>query len=313
MKILLTGGSGMLGQAILRCASPALQIIAPTRDVLDCADERAVCEYFAAHRFDCVIHSAAKVGGIQANMTDQAGFLTQNMRISLNVIEAARAVKVPKLVFFGSSCMYPKDLGRVLREDDVLSAPLEPTNEGYALAKIAGTRLCQYVSEQDGLAYRCFIPCNLYGPGDCYDPARSHLLAAIIAKLHAGDGTIWGDGTARREFVYVDDLARFVLGSLDQLEDMPALLNLGAGVDYSVTEYYQMVADVIGYSGEFTHDASRPAGMQAKLMDCTQAREFGWAPQTSLKDGVAAAYQDFMTRPSNAGSIPSGSSARKVS
>lgn len=304
VKVFLTGGSGMLGSAIVRLQHKAPEpwdIIAPTRSELDLTDRNAVRAFFATHDFDLVLHCAAKVGGIQANMNDPVGFYADNTQINLNVIEEARLASVSKLIFFGSSCMYPKDLGRTLSEDDILSAPLEPTNEGYALAKISAARHCAYISDQYGLAYKTLIPCNLYGPGDYFEPERSHLLAAIIAKTHkaveerAASIEIWGDGRALREFIYIDDLAEFVLDSYKRMADFPAMLNVGYGSDHSVLECYKAAAEIIGYSGAFHHKLDAPVGMQRKLMDSTRAKTFGWGPQTDLKTGLAKTYEYFLS------------------
>lgn len=303
MKILLTGGNGMLGRSIIRLASiiqPTLQIIAPTRKELDLLDRVAVRRYFLQNSFDMVIHTAAKVGGIKANISDPIGFMTDNILISTHVIEGARQAGIKSLINIGSSCMYPRDFKGHLTEEAILAAPLEPTNEGYALAKIAAARLCSYISEKHGYAYRTFIPCNLYGPDDNFDLQSGHMIAAAMMKIHIAhrngdmDVEIWGDGLVRREFVYVDDIARFIIASVDKLQSLPQDLNLGLGRDYSVNEYYQAIADVIGFKGDFTHILDAPVGMNHKLMDITKAKKFGWVADTTLKEGLQDTYASFL-------------------
>ena len=303
MKILLTGGNGMLGRSIIRLASiikPTLQIIAPSRKELDLLDRASVRRYFLQNSFDMVIHTAAKVGGIKANISDPIGFMTENILISTHVIEAARQAGIKSLINIGSSCMYPRDFKGPLTEEAILAAPLEPTNEGYALAKISAARLCSYISEKHGYAYRTFIPCNLYGPDDNFDLQSGHMIAAAMMKVHSAhrngdiDVEIWGDGLVRREFVYVDDVARFIIASVDRLQSLPQDLNLGLGRDYSVNEYYQAIADAVGFKGEFTHNLDAPVGMNHKLMDITKAQKFGWVADTNLKEGLHDTYASFL-------------------
>jgi GDP-L-fucose synthase len=300
MRVLLTGGAGMVGGAVRRLAPAIWDIAAPARAALDLTDRAAVAHFLATRApFDLVIHAAGRVGGIAANMADQAAFLAENALMGLTLLTAARAARVPRLLNLGSSCMYPRDYRQPLVEGDLLAAPLEPTNEGYAIAKLATARLAQYIAAQDSVAWRTFIPCNLYGPGDRFDAARSHLLPAIILKVHtamqagAGSVEIWGDGTARREFLYVDDLAAFIVDAAPRLEALPPVLNTGAGTDHSVRAYYEAVARVLGYRGRFTHNLAAPVGMARKLMDSSAARAHGWAPATTLADGIARTYAAF--------------------
>ncbi|TAK48937.1 MAG: NAD-dependent epimerase/dehydratase family protein [Xanthobacteraceae bacterium] len=303
MRILLTGGNGLLGRALKRVLAeerPPLQLDAPGRAALDLTDQRAVRRHFATERYDAVIHAAATVGGIRANIERPTAFLAENILMNTLVIEAAREAGIGSLLFLGSSCMYPKDLGKDLAETDLLTAPLEPTNEGYALAKIAGARHCEAVSRQYGLAYRTVVPCNLYGPDDHFDFERGHLVAAALRKVHEAkrDGaravTIWGDGEARREFMYVDDLARFILRWAGRLGELPPLINVGVGDDHSVNDYYRVAADVVGYGGDFTHDLAAPVGMRRKLMDVSQAHRLGWRAATPLAEGMRLAYQGLL-------------------
>lgn len=304
MKVFLTGGRGMVGRAIREHAGArGHQIVAPTSDELDLTDRPAVMAALAAERPDLVIHAAGRVGGIQANIAHPAAFLTENMDMGLNVVMGARAAGVTQLLNLGSSCMYPHDAPNPLAEESLGQGALEPTNEGYGLAKLAVARLCSFVArEQPELVYRTLIPCNLYGLHDKFDPKVSHLLPAIIRKIHEaktrGDNTveIWGDGTARREFMFAADLADAVWYMAARIDTLPDCLNIGPGHDHSINDYYAEVARVIGWEGTFTHDLSRPAGMRQKLMSVERQKALGWAPATSLADGIAQTYAHFLDR-----------------
>jgi GDP-L-fucose synthase len=292
----------MLGAAIRkeigdrRCDVDLRVITRSEVDLRDAGLTRALLEEFKP---EAVIHAAARVGGIAANMADPTGFLLDNLLVDTSVLGAAIALRVPEVLYLGSSCMYPKDYRQPLVESDVLAAPLEPTNEGYALAKISASRLCIYASEQHGLAFRTIIPSNLYGPHDDFSLDRGHLVAAAIAKMHAAKVAgnpyvdVWGDGTARREFTYVQDLSRWITDVVGRLASLPPLLNVGCGYDRSVQEFYEIARDVVGYVGDLHFDASRPVGMHQKLMDSTLARGFGWDPQTTLAVGMAEAYSHY--------------------
>ncbi len=294
----------MLGRALRRIAAtqaPDLVILAPTRAELPLGDRAAVAAWYAAHPVDGVIHAAARVGGIQANIADPVGFLVENLRMNDAVITGAHAAGVGRLIFLGSTCMYPRDFRQPLVEADVLAAPLEPTNEGYALAKIAGARLCDYIGRTDpSFAYRTLIPCNLFGEEDHFGSVASHLVAAVVTKIvdavDAGDASveIWGSGAARREFLFVDDLARFILQALRDPAPLPPMMNLGFGTDHSVADYYRMVAEIAGFEGSFTFDRSKPEGMMRKLSGSALAAAHGWTPETGMQDALSrcvAAYR----------------------
>ncbi len=293
----------MLGQSLRRLAhevAPDLELLAPGRGELPLTDAAAVADWFAANPVDAVIHAAARVGGIQANIADPVGFLSENLAMNDAVIMGAHRAGVGRLVFLGSSCMYPRDYRQPLVEGDVLAAPLEPTNEGYALSKITGARLCDYISRQvPGRAYRTLIPCNLFGTGDHFGSAASHLIAAVITKvIDARDAgldrvEIWGSGQARREFLDVDHLSRFILTRLPDLQALPSLLNVGAGQDHSVDDYYQMIADLAGWRGEFTHDRTKPEGMMAKLMSSAQAKSIGFRPPADIAPDLTRAIAAY--------------------
>lgn len=305
MKVLLTGGSGMVGSAMRRLVStlaPDVTLLTPTRAELPLQDATAVAAWFAANPVDAVIHAAARVGGIQANIDHPVDFLVENLRMNDAVIMGAHGAGVQRLIFLGSSCMYPRDYRQPLEEGDVLAAPLEPTNEGYALSKITGAKLCDYISRShDNRYYRTFIPCNLFGAEDHFGSVASHLIAAIVTKVvdarDAGVDSveIWGSGKARREFLYSDDLVTFLLDALPRLQDLPDLMNVGYDTDHSVLDYYQMVADIAGYTGTFHHDLSKPEGMMRKCMTSARAHGHGWSPQTDMKTGLTQVVHAYET------------------
>lgn len=301
MKVFLTGGSGMVGRNILEhpCSSKH-QILAPSSAQLNLLNRDAVHEALSAWMPDMVIHAAGRVGGIQANMFNPIGFLQENLDMGVNIITSANSLGIPNLLNLSSSCMYPRDATNPLTEDMILTGVLEPTNEGYALAKIVTTRVCDYISREDAnKSYKTVIPCNLYGPYDKYDPDHSHMIPAVIHKLHeakesgVGIVDIWGDGEARREFMSARDLAEFIYYAIDHYQNMPQNLNVGLGMDYSIQEYYQAIASVVGYKGKFKYDIFKPVGMKQKLMDDSRLNGFGWHPKISLKDGLVDAYQFY--------------------
>ena len=301
-RILLTGGRGMVGRNILEHPlAGQWDFIAPGSHELDLTDFAATRSFIADVKPDTVIHSAGKVGGIQDNMAHPVDFLVTNVDLGRNVILAAREAGVNKLLNLASSCIYPRNAANPLVEDLILTGELEPTNEGYAIAKIFATRLCQFISrENSGLYYKTLIPCNLYGRHDNFAPAHSHLIPAIIHKVHLakqlGLATvdIWGDGTARREFMYAGDLAGAVIRSLTMFDQLPDLINIGLGHDFSIKEYYTTTAEVIGWQGDFVHDTTKPVGMKQKLVSIDRQRNWGWMPATSLREGIQKAYQYYL-------------------
>ena len=301
MRIFLTGGRGMVGRSLQdHPGATDHQIIAPTSADLDLTDRAAVFAALAEAKPDIVIHSAGRVGGIQANIADPVGFLADNMDMGFNVVLGAQAAGVPRVLNLGSSCMYPHDAPNPLREDSLGKGELEPTNEGYGLAKLAVARLCSFISQTTDLQYKTLIPCNLYGLHDKFDPEISHLVPAIIRKLHeaklagADNVEIWGDGTARREFMFSPDLADGIWHAVGHFDDLPFLMNVGLGYDYSINGYYAEAAQVIGWQGDFTHDLSKPAGMKQKLLAVDRQTAFGWQPETKLADGIAQTYAHFL-------------------
>lgn len=303
MRVLITGGAGMLGRALARAwndVRPDDEVVALTRADADLRNRDSVTAAYRDAAPDFVLHTAARVGGIAANIASPVEFLADNLLIDTNVIESARTAGVRDLVYFGSSCMYPRDYRQPLVESDVLAAPLEPTNEGYAIAKIAGAKLAEYVSRQDGLNYRVLIPSNLYGPHDHFGSVGSHLAAAALYKAHvakvedSGVIDVWGDGTARREFTYVGDLGDWVAKEAGNISGWPALMNVGLGRDYSVAEFYRQALETVGYEAELRLDPTKPAGMHQKLMDSSLAARHGWSPPTDIGEGMALAYAAFL-------------------
>ena len=306
-KLLLTGGSGMVGRNIRAHDRAAnWEILAPSSRTLDLTDAGAVRDYIAETKPDLVIHAAGRVGGIQANMANPVSFLEENTAMGRNIVMAAWQGGVKRLINLASTCMYPREAQNPLREEMILSGPLEPTNEGYALAKIMTMRLCEYIRREDPQAqYKTLIPCNLYGLHDTFDPKASHRLPAVIHTLHVARETgqaeveIWGDGTARREFMFAGDLADAVLRAAEDLEALPDAMNVGLGHDHSINDYYRVAAEVIGWQGRFTHDLSKPVGMKQKLCATDRQEAWGWQAQTSLEEGLAQTYQHYLERTSS--------------
>jgi GDP-L-fucose synthase len=302
IRILLTGGGGMVGRNVLEHpAMTEFEVLAPRSGELDLRDFGAVQRYLTQHQPDMIIHAAGKVGGIQANMREPVGFLLDNLDMGRNIVWAARQTGVKRLINLGSSCMYPRNHNEPLREELVLKGELEPTNEGYALAKVMTARLCDYIVREDAAyQYKTLIPCNIYGRHDKFDPVHSHLVPAIIHKVHQAKCTglvsveIWGDGTARREFMYAGDLADAIVRAIQQFDTLPAYMNVGLGYDYTINEYYQAAAEVMGYTGDFVHDLSKPVGMARKLVSVEKQTAWGWQAQHDLRTGIEKIYDFYV-------------------
>jgi len=298
--VLITGSTGMVGRnATDKLLEIGFDVLTPTRNELDLIDSREVSNYFKSNKIDIVIHAAGLVGGIQANIEKPYSFLSVNAQIALNVINASIETGIERLINLGSSCMYPKDCQDVLTEDLILAGPLEPTNEGYAIAKIMASKLCDYAQSEFGLSYKTLIPCNLYGKYDNFHPLKSHMIPAVIRKVHEASiinssVEIWGTGKARREFMFVEDLIDFIIWSLDNYNQLPSMINVGLGHDFSIKEYYQSIAEVIGYKGDFTYDLSKPEGMKRKLCSIQKQSQLGWEPKHSLKEGLEKTYQYYL-------------------
>jgi len=308
--VFVAGHRGMVGSAICRQLQKQsdMKIITRTRDELDLSDQRAVREFMQLEKPDEVILAAAKVGGIYANNTYPAEFIYQNLQIQNNIIHAAHMNDVQKLLFLGSSCIYPRAVEQPMREDALLTGVLEATNEPYAIAKIAGIKLCESYNRQYGRDYRSVMPTNLYGPGDNYHPDNSHVVPALIRRFHEakenkyGQVVVWGSGAPMREFLYVDDMAdaSLFVQNLEytlyakNTEPMLSHINVGTGVDVTIKELAQTVKDIVGFSGDLIFDTSKPDGTMRKLMDVSKLCELGYLAPTSLRAGLELAYEDFL-------------------
>ena len=295
-KIWVAGHNGMVGGALVRrLEQENCEILIVSRQDLDLRRQADVEAWTDSQRPDVVVMAAAKVGGILANDTYPADFLYDNLAMETNVIHAAYRSGVEKLLFLGSSCIYPREAPQPLVEDSLLTGPLEPTNEWYAVAKIAGLKLCQAYRRQYGCDFISAMPCNLYGPGDTYDARQSHVIPALLMKMHEAkvqgvdSVALWGTGTPLREFLYVDDLANALICMLECYSDC-GHLNIGSGQDVSISDLASMVADVTGFRGEIIFDPERPDGTPRKLMDSSRVRELGWQPDTRLPDGLKNTY-----------------------
>ena len=313
-KIYIAGHRGMVGSAIVRALQQQGQtnIVTRTHAELDLTNQAAVRTFFEAEKPVQVYLAAAKVGGIHANNTYPAEFIYQNLMMQANVIHEAWCAGVQKLLFLGSSCIYPKLAPQPMREDALLTGPLEPTNEPYAIAKIAGIKLCESYNRQygtsHGVDYRSVMPTNLYGPGDNYHPENSHVIPALIRRFHeakatqAPSVTIWGSGTPRREFLYVDDMAAASVHVMNlpaatytaHTQPMQSHINVGCGQDISIRELAHAIGQVVGYQGQIEFDPSKPDGTPRKLMDSSRLNALGWQAKVGLQDGLATAYQDFL-------------------
>ncbi|MGJ5036911.1 GDP-L-fucose synthase [Bradyrhizobium sp. HKCCYLRH3059] len=299
-RVFVAGHRGMVGSALVRrLASEGVELLTVPRSEVDLRDQAAVFAWFARARPQVVFLAAAKVGGIVANNTLRAEFIYDNIAIAANVIHAAHVNGAEKLMFLGSSCIYPKLAAQPLREDAMLTGPLEPTNEPYAIAKIAGIKMVEAYRSQYGADFINVMPTNLYGPGDNYHPEYSHVVAALIRRFHearladAPEVVVWGTGTPRREFLYVDDMADACVHLMKTYSDA-GLVNIGTGEDITIADFARVVAATVGYQGRISFDTSRPDGTPRKLLDVSRLAALGWRATTSLKDGIARAYQAFL-------------------
>ena len=299
-RVFVAGHNGLVGSAIVRRlnADGYHNLLLRSHAELDLTNQQAVDDFFRSESPQYVFLSAAKVGGILANNTAPGDFIRENLQIELNVLDAARRYGVEKLLFLGSSCVYPKHAPQPIKETDLLTGLLEPTNEAYAIAKIAGIKMCEAYGRQYGCNFPCIMPTNLYGPNDNFDPATSHVLPALIGKFHEARITsapaveVWGTGTVRREFLYIDDLADACVFVMN-MPDNPGLLNVGWGKDISIAELAQLVGDIVGYSGDIKFDPTKPDGTPRKLLDVSRMAALGWAPRVTLRDGIARTYEAF--------------------
>ena len=302
-KIYIAGHRGMVGSAILRKLKAAgySNFVFRTHAEMDLCDQAAVNAFFAAEKPEYVFLAAAKVGGILANNTYRAEFIYSNIAVQTNIIHASYEHGVKKLMCLGSSCIYPREAPQPMKEEYLLTGLLEPTNEPYAIAKIVGIKMCEAYYDQYGCNFISVMPTNLYGPNDNYDPQNSHVMAALIRRIHEAkinnspEVVVWGSGTPRREFLYVDDMAAACVMLMESY-DQKQFLNIGTGSDVSIRELAELISKVIGYNGQLTWDHSKPDGMMRKLMDVTKLHALGWKHTVELEDGIRLAYQDFLSK-----------------
>jgi GDP-L-fucose synthase len=299
-KVFVAGHRGMVGSAIVRrLANARCELVTAGRDQVDLERQEQTERFLAATKPDVVIVAAAKVGGIHANNTYPAEFISQNLAIARNTVHGSYLADVKKLLFLGSSCIYPRLAQQPMREEELLSGPLEPTNQWYAVAKIAGIKLCQAYRRQYGADFISVMPTNLYGPGDNYHPENSHVVPALIRRFHeakrdkVASVKVWGTGKPYREFLFVDDLADACLFVLEHYSDEQHV-NVGSGAEVTIADFAKLVADVVGYRGELTFDPSRPDGVPRKLLDSSKLARLGWRAQTQLRAGLEQAYASFL-------------------
>lgn len=301
-KIFVAGHRGMVGSSIVRLLKILgyTNILTSSKSELDLTNQQSVNNWFEINKPDYVFLAAAKVGGILSNKTYPANFIYDNLMIQTNIIHASYVNKVKKLLFLGSSCIYPKENPIPIKENRLLNAPLESTNEAYALSKIAGLKMCEHYNNQYGCNFISVMPCNLYGPNDCFDLEKCHVLPALINKYHSAKLkndtkiSVWGTGIARREFLYVDDLSEalyFVMQTYNKNE----FINIGSGYEITMKELFNTISDVVEYKGDIEFDTSKPDGTISKLIDSTRINELGWKPNTSLRDGIKTTYNWYIS------------------
>ena len=299
--ILLTGASGMLGNNLLKHPFfEKYKFLTPSSLELDLKNFDFINNYLKKNKVQMVVHLAAKVGGIQANINNSFEFLVHNLELGKNLIIASKQNNIKKLINIASSCMYPKGNKREISEDLLLKGELEPTNEGYALSKIITTKLCEYVNQENkSYNYKTIVPCNLYGEYDNFDENSSHLVSSVIKKIDNAKNNncktveVWGDGKARREFMYAGDMAELIFHAINNFESMPSIMNAGNGFDYSILEYYEEIAKVIKYDGTFIFNLEKPVGMERKLNNVERMKNWGWLPKTSLSEGIKLTYEYY--------------------
>lgn len=301
-RILVTGHRGLVGSALVRALDArGDEVLTVDRSAVDLTDRSAVRSWFQTHRPETVIHAAARVGGIGANMADPVGFLLDNLRIQDVVMTEAVDAGARTTVFLGSSCIYPRETAQPMSEAQLMTGPLEPTNESYAIAKIAGLQLAKALHASSGTRHLCPIPCNVYGPGDHFELDRSHVVSALVRRFvdaqadRADEVQLWGTGVARREFIHCDDLADAVLHLLGT-DVGPEPINVGSGIDTPIAELAQIVADLVGFEGRIAFDPTRPDGMPRKLLDVSKLRATGWRPRRSLEEGLKDVIWDYQAR-----------------
>jgi GDP-L-fucose synthase len=305
MKVLVTGANGMLGRSLLEqfhYLKPDYQAVGIGMSDVDLRDKGATEEIFRSIRPDVVVHTAAKVGGMGWKVAEPTSFLLDNILIDSSVISASLILGISEMVYLGSAAVYPAEYSKPLLESDLMTGKLEAINEGYALAKTVGLKLCEYANRQFGHSYRAILPSNLYGLYDNFEASSAHLIAAALRKLHSAKQAnrptvdVWGDGSARREFTFSVDLAKWIVSRIGNLDVLPTPLNIGAGVDYTVAEYYEIAKEIVGFSGDLNFDLTKPAGVPRRLIDSSLARALGWAPSTDIREGIRQMYGEFLSR-----------------
>ena len=302
-KILITGSKGMVGRSICERSEADLhKILSPSSAELNLLEADVVERYLKYEKPDFIIHSAGVVGGITANIAEPTKFFYENLQMGINLVNKAKKLGVKNFLNIASSCMYPRNAINPLNESLILEGELEPTNEGYALAKICVERFCKYItSEKSDFKYKTLVPCNIFGKYDKFDPEVAHMLPAIINRIHTSKMKndnhikIWGDGKARREFMYSEDLADAIWFCLKKIDDLPQTINIGVGKDYSVREYYDEVSRVVNLKSIYEYDLSKPVGMAQKLLDSSLINKLGWKPKFTLKEGIKATYNYFLS------------------
>ena len=304
MKILLTGSTGMVGKNLLEHSSVSFyEFLTPPKEELNLLNKTQLHTYLEKNNPDMVIHAAGQVGGIKVNMNNPVKFFYENAQMALNVLLVSRELEIKKLLNFGSSCIYPKDAENPLREEFLLKGDLEPTNEGFALAKLSAIKLCEYINyENQDYLYKSIIPCNLYGRFDTFDLEDSHMIPSVIKKISEAKDkknsniNVWGDGLARREYMYAGDLADFVFYAIENFKDLPNIINVGSGVDHTINEYYQEISKALNFKCNLNHDLSKPKGIEQKLISNSKLKEFGWKPKTTLREGLKEAYNFYKSQ-----------------
>ncbi len=302
-RILITGSSGMLGSSLIKKCS--YKIFTPNRKKLNLFNFDKVKKYIKKNKINFVIHCAAKVGGIHDNMNNQLKYLVENLNINKNVIMASYECGIKNFLNISSSCIYPKNIKKKITENLMFKGDFEPTNEGYAVSKFISIKICKFISEKKGYYYKTLVPTNLYGPNDTYDLNKSHLLAAIIKKISDAKKLknknieIWGDGKARREFMYVSDLSDAIWFSVDNFNKIPSILNIGTGKDYTVKDYYKKVSKIIYPEAKFYYNKQKPSGMKRKLLDVSISKKLGWKAKISLTEGIKKTLKDYKKKYEN--------------
>lgn len=302
LKIYISGSTGMVGKNIIdNLDKTKFDILTTKSNEVNLLNYEEIKNYLYFNKPDFIVHCAGKVGGIQANIKDSYGFFTDNILMGINLVKSAKENEIKNFLNLSSSCSYPPSAPNPLKEDSVFDGKLEPTNEGYAIAKASITKMCEFLTRQfEGYNYKTIIPCNLYGRYDKFGEHNSHMLPAVIKKLHHAKLNkiktvdIWGDGESRREFMYAGDFAQIVVKIIERFEEIPTIMNVGLGYDYSVNEYYNAVAKIIDFKGEFTHDLTKPSGMKQKLLDISLQKSLGLEYSHSLENGIQKTYEYYL-------------------